>query len=57
MLSLLLNIYPDDGQHARLETAIMLVKSQGGHIYCIQVMRLPRAVGVPASAVTRRPGR
>ena len=52
MLSLLLNIYPDDGQEARLETAIMLVKNQGGHISCIQVITLPLAVGDPASALT-----
>ena len=52
MLSLLLNIYPDDGQEARLEAAIMLVKNQGGHISCIQVITLPLAAGDPASAMT-----
>jgi nucleotide-binding universal stress UspA family protein len=38
MISVLLNIQPDDGHEARLQAAIALVRSQGGHISCVQTI-------------------
>ena len=32
MISVLLNIVPDEGHEARLQAALALIESQGGHI-------------------------
>jgi nucleotide-binding universal stress UspA family protein len=52
MISLLLNIHPDSGHETRLAAAIALIKGQGGHITCIQVLPPPLTPGDPASVVT-----
>jgi nucleotide-binding universal stress UspA family protein len=38
MISVLLNIVPDEGHEARLQAALALVESQGGHITCVQTI-------------------
>ena len=38
MISALLNIVPDAGHEARLQAALALIQSQGGHITCVQTV-------------------
>jgi nucleotide-binding universal stress UspA family protein len=40
MISVILNIVPDEGHESRLQAALALVESQGGHISCVQVVTL-----------------
>jgi len=53
MISVLLNIFPDEGNESRVQAAIALVKSQGGHITCVQAVSTGSIpVADPASAAT-----
>ena len=50
MISVLLNIVPDEGHEARLQAALALVESQGGHITCVQTITVFPAPPDPAVA-------
>ncbi len=47
MKTILLHIYNDDGQEARLLTAIDLARVANGHIVCLQIMSLSAYVVTP----------
>lgn len=50
MISVLLNIVPDEGHEARLQAALALVESQGGHISCVQTITVLPAPPDPTGA-------
>jgi nucleotide-binding universal stress UspA family protein len=52
MISVLLNVNADLGHKARLQAAITLVKSQGGHITCVQVVSVMPVAADSSSAMT-----
>jgi nucleotide-binding universal stress UspA family protein len=52
MISVLLNIVLDDGHEARLQAALALVQSQGGHITCVQTINTIPTVADPSVAAT-----
>lgn len=50
MVSVILNIVPDEGHESRLQAALALVESQGGHISCVQTITLLPAPPDPTVA-------
>lgn len=52
MISVLLNVGPDGGQESRLQGALALVKSHGGHITCVQIVGALPAVPDSTIATT-----
>jgi nucleotide-binding universal stress UspA family protein len=56
MISVLLNVVPDAGHESRLQAAVALVRSHGGHITCIQPITALPAAADPSAAVSEAEG-
>ena len=56
MISVLLNVAQDGGHEARLQAALALVKAQGGHITCVQVVTDVPAPPGPTAATAEPEG-
>jgi nucleotide-binding universal stress UspA family protein len=50
MISVLLNIVADEGHESRLQVALALVQSQGGHITCVQAIGTTPVAPDPSAA-------
>ena len=56
MISVLLNVAQDGGHEARLQAALALVKAQGGHITCVQIVTDVPAPPGPTAATAEPEG-
>jgi nucleotide-binding universal stress UspA family protein len=52
MISVLLNVVPDDGHEARLQAALALVQDHGGHITCVQTISMAPVAPDPTVAAS-----
>lgn len=52
MISVLVNVGPDDGHESRLQAALALVKTHGGRITCLQIVSAMPAATDPSSSTT-----
>jgi nucleotide-binding universal stress UspA family protein len=52
MISVLLNVSPDGGQESRLEAAVAVVRTHGGHITCVQTVSVLPVAADPTSPTT-----
>jgi nucleotide-binding universal stress UspA family protein len=50
MISVLLNVVADDGHESRLQAALALVESHGGHVTCVQTMNITPVVADASAA-------
>ena len=56
MISVLLNVAPDDGNESRIQAAIALVKAHGGHITCVQTVSVLPSPADPSASTTESEG-
>lgn len=52
MISVLVNVGPDDGHESRLQAALALVKTHGGRITCLQIVSAMPVPADPTSSIT-----
>lgn len=56
MISVLLNVAPDDGNESRIQAALALVKVHGGHITCVQTVSVVPPPADPGASTSEAEG-
>ena len=56
MISVLLNVAPDDGNESRVQAALALVKVHGGHITCVQTVSVVPPPADPSASASEAEG-